>query len=64
MMHGGGTPELPAKTRWWEVREDCDDENYEDILKRIPYIDCQSVVIYAFNDKVFPETLSFLTKGG
>lgn len=64
MMHSGGTPEQPIKTRWWEIREECDDENYEDILRRIPYIDCDSIIIYAFNDKVFPATLNIITAGG
>lgn len=64
MMHGGGKAEEPIRTRWWEIREECDDENYVNILKKLPYADCNSIIIYAFNDKVFPATLNIITAGG
>lgn len=64
LMHGGGTQEDPVPTRWWEIREDCTDDNYLSILKNLPYVDCSSIILYAFNDKVFPATLNIITAGG
>ncbi|CAG9835083.1 unnamed protein product [Diabrotica balteata] len=50
---------------WWKVNEMCDDYNYETFLDKIPLNDCkQSVILYSFNDKVFPPTLNILTQGG
>lgn len=59
MMHGED-----KWNRWWEIEEDCSDETYNDILKIIPYADCNVITIYAFNDKMFPSTLSFFTGSG
>lgn len=64
MMRDKGTTEAPISTRWWEIEEVCSDENYLNILKRLPYADCNGITIYAFNDKVFPATLSIITGGG
>ncbi|XP_059615886.1 piezo-type mechanosensitive ion channel component isoform X4 [Phlebotomus argentipes] len=51
--------------RWWELKEDCTDHFYQDILKDIPKANCDSaIVMYTFNDKLFPPTLSYLTGGG
>uniref|UniRef100_A0A1L8DF30 Putative piezo-type mechanosensitive ion channel component isoform x14 n=1 Tax=Nyssomyia neivai TaxID=330878 RepID=A0A1L8DF30_9DIPT len=51
--------------RWWELKEDCTDHLYTDILKDIPGATCEkAIVIYTFNDKLFPPTLSWLTAGG
>ncbi|XP_055712299.1 piezo-type mechanosensitive ion channel component isoform X3 [Phlebotomus papatasi] len=51
--------------RWWELKEDCTDSLYTDILKDIPGANCdKAIVIYTFNDKLFPPTLSYLTGGG
>lgn len=48
---------------WWEVKEDCSDNSR--ILKNLPYADCDSnVILYTFNDKLFPSSLSWLTGGG
>ncbi|CAH1175750.1 unnamed protein product [Phaedon cochleariae] len=53
---------------WWQIHEECgtpDDKNYEVFLKKIPYEDCKNyIVMYTFNDKVFPSTLDFITGGG
>ncbi|XP_028128459.1 piezo-type mechanosensitive ion channel component isoform X5 [Diabrotica virgifera virgifera] len=50
---------------WWKVNEMCGDPNYENFLDKIPLNDCkQSVILYTFNDKVFPPTLNILTQGG
>uniref|UniRef100_A0A1A9WMD8 Piezo-type mechanosensitive ion channel component n=1 Tax=Glossina brevipalpis TaxID=37001 RepID=A0A1A9WMD8_9MUSC len=53
-------------TQWWEISDWCDDDDEgTNILKSWPYFDCSSgVVIYTFNDKKFPSTLTFLTAGG
>ncbi|XP_036224300.2 piezo-type mechanosensitive ion channel component isoform X2 [Bactrocera oleae] len=50
---------------WWEIADFCDDKFHEDILKKLPLDKCNSgIVIYTFNDKKFPSTFSFITKGG
>ncbi|XP_057662870.1 piezo-type mechanosensitive ion channel component isoform X25 [Diorhabda carinulata] len=50
---------------WWKVNEICNDYNYEHILMKVPYHDCKdSILLYAFNDKVFPPTLDIITSGG
>lgn len=63
-MHSGGTPDDPIPQRWWRIRENCDDENYNNILRLLPYLDCENIIIYGFNDKVFPATLNLITAGG
>lgn len=50
---------------WWEIKEICTDSFATTILSKIPKNNCDSkVVLYSFNDKIFPATLSFLTAGG
>lgn len=50
---------------WWEVKESCNDKIYNDTISEFPYANCQSsLVMYLFNDKIFPTTLSFITGGG
>ncbi|XP_030761127.1 piezo-type mechanosensitive ion channel component isoform X3 [Sitophilus oryzae] len=49
---------------WWQVREECTDYTYKHYLKDLAYEDCNSLVIYTLNDKIFPETLSIITGGG
>lgn len=51
---------------WWEVLENCTDTLYQGFLKLWPYnSDCEhNLVLYAFSDKLFPETLSIFTAGG
>ncbi|XP_049305887.1 piezo-type mechanosensitive ion channel component isoform X13 [Bactrocera dorsalis] len=50
---------------WWEIADFCEDKFHEDILKKLPLDKCNSgIVIYTFNDKKFPSTFSFITKGG
>lgn len=51
--------------KWWEVLEECSDEFYNQTLSKLPYADCKtSSVMYTFSDKLFPQTLSWLTAGG
>lgn len=50
---------------WWKVNEVCNDYNYKYFLSKIAYHDCtDAIVLYAFNDKVFPPTLDIITSGG
>lgn len=50
---------------WWEIKELCNDSFAQKILNRIPQNDCESsVVLYSFNDKIFPATLNWVTAGG
>ncbi|XP_076270334.1 piezo type mechanosensitive ion channel component isoform X3 [Rhynchophorus ferrugineus] len=49
---------------WWQVSEECDDYSYKHYLKDLAYEDCNSLVIYTLNDKIFPGTLSIITGGG
>lgn len=51
--------------KWWEVLEDTSDEFYNKTLSQLPKADGkENSVMYTFNDKLFPETLSWLTAGG
>lgn len=52
-----------ASQMWWELKEDCTDINYK-IIKNIPYSNCEYLVMYTFNEKSFPASLSFLSGGG
>ena len=50
---------------WWEVKEVCTDAFYEKVIKKIPMNNCNDmVVLYSFNDKIFPATLNWVTAGG
>ncbi|XP_044268088.1 piezo-type mechanosensitive ion channel component-like isoform X7 [Tribolium madens] len=49
---------------WWQIKEDCNDTNYKMFLRKLPMADCNSIIVYTFNDKIFPSTLSILTGGG
>lgn len=50
---------------WWEVKENCEDQFYENYLVKLPYASCQNeLVIYTFNDRSFPRHFDFLTGGG
>uniref|UniRef100_A0A182NU57 Piezo-type mechanosensitive ion channel component n=1 Tax=Anopheles dirus TaxID=7168 RepID=A0A182NU57_9DIPT len=54
-----------SNTSWWEVREDCSDTLYEKYFSRLPFADCTNfLVIYMFNDKIFPSTISSIAAGG
>uniref|UniRef100_A0A182PCF5 Piezo-type mechanosensitive ion channel component n=1 Tax=Anopheles epiroticus TaxID=199890 RepID=A0A182PCF5_9DIPT len=54
-----------SNTSWWEATEDCSDTLYEKYFSRLPYADCTNyLVIYMFNDKIFPSTISSIAAGG
>ncbi|CAH0726071.1 unnamed protein product, partial [Brenthis ino] len=46
---------------YWRVREACQPH---DFLAPIPMNNCDMLVMYTFNDKLFPETLNFISGGG
>nr|XP_026488209.1 piezo-type mechanosensitive ion channel component isoform X2 [Vanessa tameamea] len=46
---------------YWRVREACQQSDY---LAAIPMNNCDMLVMYTFNDKLFPETLNFISGGG
>lgn len=55
--------------KWWTALEDCSDQTYQDILKNIPSAGSESscnqtLLIYTFNDKTFPATLSVFSGKG
>ncbi|XP_053665135.1 piezo-type mechanosensitive ion channel component [Anopheles marshallii] len=54
-----------SNVSWWEATEDCADALYEKYFIRLPYADCANyLVIYMFNDKIFPSTISSIAAGG
>lgn len=59
----GDTPASTSSDMWWEVKENCDDENFK-ILNKIPFVNCEQLVMYTFNDKLFPATLNFISGSG
>ncbi|XP_055550145.1 piezo-type mechanosensitive ion channel component isoform X2 [Wyeomyia smithii] len=49
---------------WWEVKENCSDPTSAMFIN-MPYADCFShLVMYMFNDKIFPSTISSIAAGG
>ncbi|CAB3230721.1 unnamed protein product [Arctia plantaginis] len=46
---------------YWRVRESC---SFRDPLIPIPLNNCNMLVMYTFNDKLFPETLNFISGSG
>ncbi|EEB17348.1 conserved hypothetical protein [Pediculus humanus corporis] len=60
-----GESNIGITQQWWEVRETCDDENYKNILSRLPLNECNLfLTMFTFNDKAFPATLSFISGKG
>ncbi|XP_050551095.1 piezo-type mechanosensitive ion channel component isoform X5 [Spodoptera frugiperda] len=46
---------------YWRVRESC---SVRDPLLSVPLNNCDMLVMYTFNDKLFPETLNFISGSG
>ena len=53
-----------AKQQWWVVQEDVSDPFYALLLKNIPLNDKKYIMMFLFNDKAFPEGLSFISGFG
>ncbi|XP_043493596.1 piezo-type mechanosensitive ion channel component isoform X2 [Polistes fuscatus] len=53
-----------AHQQWWIVQEVCDDRFYLDLLQNIPLNNCKYIMMFLFNDKAFPEGLSFISGFG
>ncbi|KAK5645923.1 hypothetical protein RI129_004387 [Pyrocoelia pectoralis] len=51
-------------TEWWRLAEVANDTNYYKILQHIPHYEAGAILIYSFNDKLFPQTLNLITTGG
>ncbi|KAG5319735.1 PIEZO protein, partial [Pseudoatta argentina] len=47
--------------QWWIVREAC---TGSDFFSQIPLNDCNYIMMFLFNDKAFPESLSFISGFG
>jgi hypothetical protein len=56
--------ECCAHQQWWILNETCTDNFYKNILNEIPLNDCDYVMMFLFNDKAFPESLSFISGFG
>ncbi|XP_043794747.1 piezo-type mechanosensitive ion channel component isoform X2 [Apis laboriosa] len=54
-------PDCCSHKKWWLVNEVCNDTLYENLLNRVPLNDCKYIMMYLFNDKTFPEGLSFIS---
>lgn len=53
-----------AHQQWWMIHEVCTDSVYTDVLSHVPLNDCEYVMMLLFNDKAFPESLSFISGFG
>lgn len=53
-----------AHQQWWVVHEVCTDSSHIDFLSKVPLNDCNYVMMFLFNDKAFPESLSFISGFG
>ncbi|XP_012270066.1 piezo-type mechanosensitive ion channel component [Orussus abietinus] len=54
-------PVCCAEQQWWVVNENCDDLIYDLLLSKVPRNDCRFIMMFLFNDKAFPEGLSFIS---
>lgn len=51
--------------QWWELTEDCNETFYQEVLSKLPHADClENAVLYTFNDKLYPSSLSPYIAGG
>ncbi|XP_049822868.1 piezo-type mechanosensitive ion channel component isoform X3 [Aethina tumida] len=55
---------VTSSKEWWQIHETCHDTNYNLSLSKLPYHDCGQIILYTFNDKIFPSTLNLITGGG
>ncbi|KAK7789716.1 hypothetical protein R5R35_007290 [Gryllus longicercus] len=62
-LYRGSFLDTGITEEWWGISELCGGENF-DILKHLPQYSCDHLVMYVFNDKAFPETLSIISGGG
>ncbi|XP_078033569.1 piezo type mechanosensitive ion channel component isoform X1 [Augochlora pura] len=53
-----------ARQKWWVVKEVCNDELYLNQLHSVPLNNCNYIMMFLFNDKTFPEELSFISGFG
>ncbi|KAK2582220.1 hypothetical protein KPH14_004571 [Odynerus spinipes] len=53
-----------AHQQWWIVQEVCDDRLHLDLLENVPLNNCKYIMMFLFNDKAFPEGLSFISGFG
>ncbi|XP_066259125.1 piezo-type mechanosensitive ion channel component 1-like [Euwallacea similis] len=55
-----------GRAAWWQVKEKCsaDDDNYVYYLSNLVYKDCESLVLYIFNEKVFSRTINVIASKG
>lgn len=49
---------------WWAVNEVTTDKFYDNFISKLPYAKSDALVVYLFNDKIFPQTLSSVAAGG
>ncbi|XP_044750779.1 piezo-type mechanosensitive ion channel component isoform X3 [Coccinella septempunctata] len=58
-------PTEGPQSDWWKFSETCNDSDYRRYLSKLPFNDnCKNIVLYTFNDKIFPASLSIITGGG
>ncbi|XP_026827290.1 piezo-type mechanosensitive ion channel component isoform X4 [Ooceraea biroi] len=56
--------ECCAHQQWWIIKEICTDNFYKTVLDKVPLNDCNYIMMFLFNDKAFPESLSFISGFG
>ncbi|XP_066250375.1 piezo-type mechanosensitive ion channel component-like [Euwallacea similis] len=56
----------PEGEMWWHIAEDCtdDDDNYFYYLKDLVHNRCDILVMYTFNERVFPSAINYITQSG
>ncbi|XP_066141198.1 piezo-type mechanosensitive ion channel component-like [Euwallacea fornicatus] len=54
------------RTTWWQIQEKCsaEDDNYIYYLSNLVYNDCESLVLYIFNEKIFSGAINVLASKG
>ncbi|XP_026329382.1 piezo-type mechanosensitive ion channel component isoform X3 [Hyposmocoma kahamanoa] len=56
--------ERDRDSMYWRVREGCNLKPPQDRINSIPMNNCDQLVMFTFNDKLFPETLNFISGSG
>ncbi|XP_043288582.1 piezo-type mechanosensitive ion channel component isoform X3 [Venturia canescens] len=63
-LHLSTNADCCAHQQWWVVKENCDDVYEKKLLSKVPLNDCRYIMMFLFNDKAFPEGLSFISGFG
>lgn len=53
-----------SNQQWWVIQENVTDDIYTFLLSNVPLNDKNYIMMFLFNEKAFPESLSFISGFG